>query len=345
MFLNNNVKMVSSKDNFFKYLVKDNQEYTVNLLFSKDDKDECEDAQCQCDSFIKSGLNCIHIRAALIFCKAKNNYEILKSEILKAIEIVFSLDEDYKNFLENNNDELKPYFYNFSPFKISDVENNDKSLLKYKEEQYLDTKKFYELINIYYQVLQSFTNIGTTLYKLNDIFEKSKKSKIYIDLEKLVDEFYLKLSQLDYLESDYSKEHRLISNNIEKRNVEIKNLNTSSNLIKNSNNDLIKKEKNTVENKNHVSFFKQIIHIIIVIFSSLSKALFWLISFILGLSEVINGNEKTNKNERLEKEMKWNNFDDYEKEEVRNGNYDVYNFEDPRDAELDEDDYYYDDRK
>ena len=43
--------------------------------------------------------------------------------------------------------------------------------------------------------------------------------------------------------------------------------------------------------------------------------------------------------------MEWNNLDDYEKEEVRKGNYDVYNFEDSNDVDLDDDDYYSEDRR
>ncbi len=50
---------------------------------------------------------------------------------------------------------------------------------------------------------------------------------------------------------------------------------------------------------------------------------------------------KNKKNERLEKEIEWNNLDEYEKEEVRKGNYDVHNFEDSDGVDLDEDDYYY----
>lgn len=70
-----------------------------------------------------------------------------------------------------------------------------------------------------------------------------------------------------------------------------------------------------------------------------------LFNFLLGLSEAIEDNDKKSKNNRLEKEMEWNNLDDYEKEEVRKGNYDVYNFEDSRDVDLDEDDYYSEDRR
>lgn len=70
-----------------------------------------------------------------------------------------------------------------------------------------------------------------------------------------------------------------------------------------------------------------------------------LFSFLLGLSEAIEDNDKEVKNKRLEQEMEWNNLDDYEKEEVRKGNYDVYNFEDSNDVDLDEDDYYSEDRR
>lgn len=70
-----------------------------------------------------------------------------------------------------------------------------------------------------------------------------------------------------------------------------------------------------------------------------------LFSFLLGLSEALDDNDKEVKNKRLEQEMEWNNLDDYEKEEVRKGNYDVYNFEDSNDVDLDEDDYYSEDRR
>ncbi len=68
-----------------------------------------------------------------------------------------------------------------------------------------------------------------------------------------------------------------------------------------------------------------------------------LFSILLGMTE---DNEKKNKlDQKIEQEMEWNNFDEYEKEEVRKGNYDVYNFEDSNDVELDEDDYYSEDRR
>ena len=70
-----------------------------------------------------------------------------------------------------------------------------------------------------------------------------------------------------------------------------------------------------------------------------------LLKFILGLSEIMDENEKEKKKQKLEQEMEWNRLDDYEKEEVRKGNYDVYNFEDSIDENLDEDDYYSEDRK
>ena len=70
-----------------------------------------------------------------------------------------------------------------------------------------------------------------------------------------------------------------------------------------------------------------------------------LFSFLLGLSDAIDDNDKEVKNKRLEQEMEWNNLDDYEKEEVRKGNYDVYNFEDSNDVDLDDDDYYSEDRR
>lgn len=70
-----------------------------------------------------------------------------------------------------------------------------------------------------------------------------------------------------------------------------------------------------------------------------------LFNFLFGLSEIMEDNDKKSKNNRLEKEMEWNNLDDYEKEEVRKGNYDVYNFEDSSDVDLDEDDYYSEDRR
>lgn len=70
-----------------------------------------------------------------------------------------------------------------------------------------------------------------------------------------------------------------------------------------------------------------------------------LFSFLLGLSDAIDDNDKEVKNKRLEQEMEWNNLDDYEKEEVRKENYDVYNFEDSNDVDLDEDDYYSEDRR
>ena len=68
-----------------------------------------------------------------------------------------------------------------------------------------------------------------------------------------------------------------------------------------------------------------------------------LFSILLGMTD---DNEKKNKLDlKIEQEMEWNNFDEYEKEEVRKGNYDVYNFEDSNDVELDEDDYYSEDRR
>ena len=70
-----------------------------------------------------------------------------------------------------------------------------------------------------------------------------------------------------------------------------------------------------------------------------------LFNFLFGLSEIMEDNDKKSKNNRLEKEMELNNLDDYEKEEVRKGNYDVYNFEDSSDVDLDEDDYYSEDRR
>ena len=70
-----------------------------------------------------------------------------------------------------------------------------------------------------------------------------------------------------------------------------------------------------------------------------------LFSFLLGLSDAIEDSNKEVKNKRLEQEMEWNNLDDYEKEEVRKGNYDVYNFEDSNDVDLDDDDYYSEDRR
>ena len=70
-----------------------------------------------------------------------------------------------------------------------------------------------------------------------------------------------------------------------------------------------------------------------------------LFSFILGVSEGIEEYEKGEKKKKLEQEMDWHNLDEHEKEEVRKGNYDVYNFEDSSDAELDEDDYYNEDRR
>lgn len=70
-----------------------------------------------------------------------------------------------------------------------------------------------------------------------------------------------------------------------------------------------------------------------------------LLKFILGLSEIMDENEKDKKKQKLEQEMEWNHLDNYEKEEVRKGNYDVYNFEDSIDENLDEDDYYSEDRK
>lgn len=70
-----------------------------------------------------------------------------------------------------------------------------------------------------------------------------------------------------------------------------------------------------------------------------------LFSFLFGLSDALDDNDKEVKNKRLEQEMEWNNLDDYEKEEVRKGNYDVYNFEDSNDVDLDDDDYYSEDRR
>ena len=70
-----------------------------------------------------------------------------------------------------------------------------------------------------------------------------------------------------------------------------------------------------------------------------------LFSFLLGLSDALEDSDKEVKNKQLEQEMEWNNLDDYEKEEVRKGNYDVYNFEDSNDVDLDDDDYYSEDRR
>ncbi len=67
-----------------------------------------------------------------------------------------------------------------------------------------------------------------------------------------------------------------------------------------------------------------------------------LFSFIFGLSETVNENEKNTRKNKLEQEMSWNHLDDYERNEVRKGNDDVSNFEDSEDVDLDEDDYYYD---
>ena len=66
-----------------------------------------------------------------------------------------------------------------------------------------------------------------------------------------------------------------------------------------------------------------------------------LFSFLLSLADEDN----SKKNKRIEQEMEWNNFDEYEKEEVRKGHYDISNFEDSRDVPLDEDDYYYHDKR
>lgn len=70
-----------------------------------------------------------------------------------------------------------------------------------------------------------------------------------------------------------------------------------------------------------------------------------LFSFLVGLSNAMEDNDKNESKKRLEQEMNWNHLDEYEKEEVRKGNYDVYNFEDSTDIDLDEDDYYSEDRK
>lgn len=69
-----------------------------------------------------------------------------------------------------------------------------------------------------------------------------------------------------------------------------------------------------------------------------------LFKFLLALNTAVNENAKEEKMKRLEKEMEWNHFDDYEKEEVLKGHYDIHNFEDSEGVNLDEDDYYKDDR-
>ncbi len=70
-----------------------------------------------------------------------------------------------------------------------------------------------------------------------------------------------------------------------------------------------------------------------------------LLKAIFDFVDEINKNEEDEKMKKLEKEMDWNNLDDYEKEEVRKGHYDIYNFEDSMDEDLDEDDYYSEDDK
>ncbi len=70
-----------------------------------------------------------------------------------------------------------------------------------------------------------------------------------------------------------------------------------------------------------------------------------LFSFIIGLSDAISESEKDKKSKKLEREMEWNRLDEFEKKEVRKGNYEVHNFEDSSGVELDEDDYYFEDRR
>jgi hypothetical protein len=56
------------------------------------------------------------------------------------------------------------------------------------------------------------------------------------------------------------------------------------------------------------------------------------------------GDQDNKKSEKLEKEMNYYGLEEHEKEAVRRGDYEPYNFEDSEDEELDEDDYYYEDK-
>lgn len=56
-----------------------------------------------------------------------------------------------------------------------------------------------------------------------------------------------------------------------------------------------------------------------------------------------SNNNKNNKDE-LEKEMDLYGLEEVEREFVRRGDYEPYNFEDDEETQLDEDDYYYEDK-
>ena len=66
----------------------------------------------------------------------------------------------------------------------------------------------------------------------------------------------------------------------------------------------------------------------------------------LDLLDTINENDKKKKQEQREKEYELYHLEDVEKEFVERGDYEPYNFEDSEDElhNLDEDDYYYEDK-
>jgi len=68
--------------------------------------------------------------------------------------------------------------------------------------------------------------------------------------------------------------------------------------------------------------------------------LIWKIIKAIALEE----SQSNNKMVKLEKEMNLYGLEMHERDAVRRGDYEPYNFEDSLDEELDEDDYYYDDK-
>ena len=176
-------------NNKYEYVISyDNEKYSVFVEFNKDDLFTIEDAQCNCQKFIKDGFSCKHIFACVYKTQCSNNILIFKKLISEGKEKLSKYAMSTISFIKENVDVINKITNKDYSKRVKLIENTVLNHLNDKNEN--NNLTDYKLYNIYDFILKSFNYITTFIIDLKVIIDKYDNKDIKKDLKQKINNVF-----------------------------------------------------------------------------------------------------------------------------------------------------------
>lgn len=329
----NEIRNFKKEDNKISAIVKGTKDYNVSVTFI----DEVNiDVSCECEYHKSTDKYCKHVYSLLLKLKLIYEKEKMLEKYKDNIVKIYEVMEMIKSIVNDNKKYLESIYIN------TFLRVNDNYLDYLKRLEYYEKSK--DIKEFYYAFTQSFKYLSGISTEYNEIVDEiEKEKKRYEELERKRQEDRIK-EQEEMEDEEEEEEEGVLEYSAEADKI----IDRLDNILASLPIDVLEEyKKNNLEDGNDVSMFDKAIEEKKrreqELYRQKAK---WrkrarrvaLFSFLAGVFEGLkdfHGNSSTYFDDSTDYLMPW------EKDQVDSGEYEPYQFEE---EDMDEDDYYYEDK-